>query len=124
MVNYSTPLLPNIEKHNIEIPLEIPVGSSFKNTMNLNYTSQFELPPLTNKSVNLEANNNNNNNNIQCDDVSNFENKIKKWVLQYNVSRNCVNDLLGILRSEGKDINENTKKSRRNRLRAVFIVDA
>ncbi|CAI6372227.1 unnamed protein product [Macrosiphum euphorbiae] len=122
MVNYSTPLLPNIEKHNIEITLEIPVGSSFKNTMNLNYTSQFELPPLTNNSVNLEANNNNNN--IQCDDVSNFENKIKKWFLQYNVSRNCVNDLLGILRSEVKDINENTKKSRRNRLRAVFIVDA
>jgi len=44
----STPLLPSIEKHNIEIP----VGLSFKNTMDLNYTSQFELPPLTNNSVN------------------------------------------------------------------------
>lgn len=93
----TNPLLPNIETHNIEIP----VGLSCKNMMNFNYTSQLELPPLTNNSVNLEENNNNN---IQCDNVSNFENKIQKWVLQYNVSRNCVNDLLGILRSEGFEL--------------------
>jgi len=89
----STSLLPNIEKHNIEIPVRV----SFKNMMNFYNTSQLELPLLTNNSANLESNDNN----IQCDNVSNFENKIRKWVLQYNVSRNCMNDLLGILRSEG-----------------------
>jgi len=90
-----TSLIPNIEKHNIEIP----VGLSFKNIMNSNFISQLESPPLINNSVNLEAINN-----IQCENVSNFENKLQKWVLQYNVSRNCVNDLLGILRSEGFEL--------------------
>ncbi|KAL5237935.1 hypothetical protein ACI65C_005345 [Semiaphis heraclei] len=86
---------PNIEEHNIVIP----VGLSFKNMMHLNYTSQLEFPPVISNSVGIEGNKN-----IKNDNISKLENKIQKWVLQYNVSRNCVNDLLGILRSEGLEL--------------------
>jgi len=93
-ISISSP--PNIEEHNNIVN---PVGLSFKNTMHLNYKSQLEFPPVISSSVGIGGNNN-----IKNDNISKLENKIQKWVLQYNVSRNCVNDLLGILRSEGLEL--------------------
>lgn len=72
--------------------------------MNFNYISQLELQPITSNFVVLECTNN-----IKYENVCKLENKIQKWVLQYNVFRNCVNDLWGILRSEGLELPKDVK---------------